>query len=172
MKNTNSDKTFNIALAGIIAAIYIVLGFLTSVVGLSFGPIQFRVSEALYLVFLDCPAMIPGMVIGCAVTNLFSPYGMIDVLVGSIATLLSAFCAWKARNVKFKNVPWLSMLAPVLINALIIGAEIALVQTSGKATFVVFITMAAQVAVGELVSVALGYFIKLNSNKLKRGNSL
>lgn len=174
LKNNSSDKTFNIVLSGIIAAIYVVLGLLTSLFGLSFGPIQFRISEALYIVFLDSPAMIPGMVIGCAVTNLFSPYGMIDVLVGSIATLLSAVVAYKARAVMVKKVPWLSMLAPVVFNALIVGAEIAAIQTAGKATFVTFVTMMAQVAVGEIAVVAFGYFLRniLNSNKAKRGNKL
>ncbi len=107
-------------------------------------------------------------------TNLFSPYGMIDVLVGSIATLLSAVVAYKARAVMVKKVPWLSMLAPVVFNALIVGAEIAAIQTASKATFVTFVTMMAQVAVGEIAVVAFGYFLRniLNSNKAKRGNKL
>lgn len=170
LKINSNDKTFNLVLSGVIAAIYIVLSLVTSVFGLSFGPIQFRLSEALYIIFLDSPAMIPGMVIGCAITNLFSPYGMIDVLIGSLATLLSALCAFKARNLTVKGVPWLSMLVPVLINALMVGAEISVLSTSSPATFVTFITITAQVAVGEIASVAFGYF--LFSIKSKRGNNL
>ena len=170
MKNRSSDKTFNLVLSGVIAAIYIVLGFITSAFGLSFGPIQFRLSEALYIVFLDTPAMIPGMVIGCAITNLFSPYGMIDVLIGSLATLLSALCAFGTRKLTIKKVPWLSMLVPVLINALMVGAEIAVLSTSSSATVVTFVTIMAQVAIGEIASVVFGYF--LLSIKTKRGNKL
>lgn len=69
---------------------------------LSYGPIQARVSELLnFLAFID-PLYIPGLVIGCAISNFYS-FGLIDVVVGSLATLISTYLMYKTKNMLFAS---------------------------------------------------------------------
>ena len=100
--------------AAVIGAIYAVLTIVLA--PFSYGPMQIRVSEALTILPAFTPAAVPGLFIGCFVSNLIGPYGMVDMLCGSAATLVAAFLSYKLRN-KSLLVP----LAPVLINAVIIG---------------------------------------------------
>ena len=104
----------NLCLSGIIAALYAGLTILLQ--AFSFGAIQVRVSEAMTLLPLLTPAAIPGLAIGCFVANLLGPYGIHDVVFGTLATLIAAVLTRKLR----KNV-YLAAAMPVLANALIIG---------------------------------------------------
>lgn len=158
--NKNFNKTLYLSQAGLVAAIYAIVSLLSMVAGLAFGPIQFRLAECLYIVFLDTPAMIPGIVLGCAITNIASPYGVIDIFIGSLASLLAAFFAYRTRNIRVRDIPLLSMAFPMLCNALIVGAEIAFMQNNDKVSFIFFITTAAEIAVSEIATTALGFFIK------------
>jgi len=107
--------------AAIIAAIYVVLTL--TFAPISFGsansPIQFRISEVLTILPIFTPAAIPGLFIGCAVANINSPFGPIDTLVGSIATLVAAYFTFKLRGRKF-----IAMLAPAISNGLFVGSMI------------------------------------------------
>ena len=78
-----------IAIIGIVAAIYAVATI--AIAPIAYGPIQFRVSEILTLLAFINPIYIPGLVLGCIIANLFSPLGMVDVVVGSTATLISVY---------------------------------------------------------------------------------
>jgi uncharacterized membrane protein len=78
--------------AAVIAAIYAVLTILLAPV--SYGPVQVRISEALTpLAYID-PAAIIGLYVGALIANLFSPFGLIDILFGSLLTLIAAFATW------------------------------------------------------------------------------
>lgn len=111
--------TKQLATAGIIAAIYTVMGLLSSVFGIAYGPIQCRFSEALTVLPFFLPEAVPGLLIGCIVTNLMSTVGPLDLVLGSLATLLAALWTARVRN------RWLAPLPPVLCNTVIIGAMIA-----------------------------------------------
>ena len=111
--------TRQIALAGIIAAIYAVMSLLSSVFGIAYGPIQCRFSEALTVLPFLFPEAVPGLFIGCVVTNLMSTVGPLDIIFGSLATLLAALWTRRMPN------KWLAPLPPVVCNAVIIGAMIA-----------------------------------------------
>lgn len=69
------------------------------------------------LAFID-PIFVPGLVLGCVISNLFSPFGMIDVVVGSTATFLAVYMISKSKNL------FVASLWPTIFNGLIIGAEI------------------------------------------------
>jgi uncharacterized membrane protein len=101
-----------IAFGAIITAVYVVL---TVVNPLSFPAIQFRVSEILVLICFYNPFYCIPMILGCFIANLFSPYGMIDVALGTLATALAVIPMFKMKNV------WLASLLPVFTNAVIIG---------------------------------------------------
>ena len=81
-------STRQLATAAIIAALYTVMSLLSSVFGLTYGPIQCRFSEALTVLPFFLPEAVPGLFVGCLVTNLMSTVGPLDIIFGSMATLL------------------------------------------------------------------------------------
>lgn len=106
-------KFKGIALGGMIAAFYAVLTIVLA--PLSYGPVQFRVSEALTLLPFYLPEAVPGLFIGCIVANFMSTNGLLDVIVGGSATLLAAYLSRKMPSL------WLAALSPVVINMVFIG---------------------------------------------------
>lgn len=106
-----------LCLSAVIAALYAALTLAFQ--PLSYGPVQFRVSEAMTLLAALTPQAVPGLTLGCLISNLFSPLGVnvYDVVFGTLATFLAALCTWRLR----KRL-WLAALPPVAFNALIIGA--------------------------------------------------
>ena len=86
-----------------------------SLAPISYGPVQFRVSEALTLLPFYFPEAIPGLTIGCVFANFFGGFGLTDMFFGSLATLLAAFLTAKSKNI-FAAAFW-----PVAFNAVIIG---------------------------------------------------
>ncbi len=113
-----------IAIAALVGALYVVLGYFGNIFGLTFGPVQCRFAEALTVLPYLCPLSAWGLFTGCIVTNILSPYGPLDLIFGSLATLLAGFLTSRCKN------KWLAPLPPVLCNALISGALIAF-ETAG-----------------------------------------
>lgn len=147
MKNTH---TRFLAEAGLIAALYAITTYLCALWGIAYGEVQFRFSEALTILPLFTPAAIPGLAIGCFIANLGSPFGMVDVICGTAATLIAAIAVWAVRRVRIKNVAWLAPLFPVLANAIIVGLEISWFMPEGL-TWAGFAAAAVSVGLGELV---------------------
>lgn len=137
-------STRQIATAAIIAALYTVMSMLSSIFGLTYGPIQCRFSEALTVLPFFLPEAVPGLFVGCLVTNLMSTVGPLDIIFGSMATLLAALWTAKMPN-KF-----LATLPPVICNAVIIGAMIAWYEGGFSAQFpALFAYNALTVGIGE-----------------------
>ena len=156
--------------AALIAAIYAALTY--AVAPLSFGATQFRISEALTVLPVFTPAAIPGLAIGCIIANIGSPYGPIDILLGTVATVLAALATRLTRNIKIKNIPLLSFIFPTIFNGIIIGAEIMML-TPGQAGIVGFFTSASGVALGEIVvCYTLGILLYFGLEKSKVFNKL
>ena len=99
---------------GCIAAVYAGLTILLQAI--SFSAVQVRVSEALTLLPVLFPAAIPGLTVGCFLANILSPVGWMDMVFGTLATLIAAVLTRILR----KNL-YLAALMPVLSNAVIIG---------------------------------------------------
>ena len=146
-RNSQSFSVRDMAIAGLIAALYATLSYFANVFGVAFGPVQVRFSEALCVLPFFFSAAVPGLFIGCFIANLLSPYGALDIVFGSLATLLAAF--W-TRHTRHK---WLAPLPPVICNTLIIPAVIAVQTTSGSSAFAAaFAYNAATIGLGELLS--------------------
>jgi uncharacterized membrane protein len=144
MKKT---KTKYLIQAAVIAAVYAVLTVMLSPI--SYGPIQFRVSEALTILPAFTPAAIPGLFIGCLIANLMSPVGLVDIICGSAATLIAAFLSYKLRNR-----PLLVPLPPVILNGVIVGLELKMIYTPQMP----LLACMGWVALGELgACYAVGY---------------
>lgn len=103
--------------AAVIAAAYTALTMLFAPISFGHAIFQFRVSEALTILPAITSASIPGLFIGCLVSNLLGGFGPIDIIFGSLATLIAAILSRK-----LKNAPWLVPLPPVIINALVVGS--------------------------------------------------
>lgn len=132
--------------AAVIAALYVVLTYLAGLMNLAYGPVQFRFSEALTVLPFLFPEAIPGLFVGCIVSNLISPYGALDLVVGSLATLLAAL--WTAKCGR----RWFAPMPPVIANALLVGAMIAWYEAGFGAGFpAAFAYNALTVGLGELV---------------------
>lgn len=108
-------KTHFITHAAVIAALYVVLTYVAYALGLANGAIQVRFSEALTILPFFTIAAIPGLTIGCIVSNLLTGCAFWDILFGSIATFLGALGTFALRKRK-----WLTPLPPILANTVII----------------------------------------------------
>ncbi|KGN00903.1 membrane protein [Clostridium novyi A str. 4570] len=140
MKNITVSKITKVA---IVAAVYAVLT--AAIAPISYGPIQFRISEIMTLLAFIDPLYIPGLVLGCAISNLFSPLGIVDVVVGTTATFISVYMISKSKNL------FIASLWPT-INCVFIGAELYYLQ------HLPFWLTSLEVAIGEFVVVTLiGY---------------
>ena len=144
------NTTKNLVRAALITAIYAALTYAASGLGIAYGPIQFRLSEGLTILAVFTPAAIPGLTIGCFLGNLGSPYGIVDVLCGTAATLAASIATYYIGKKVSKLVPVLAPLPPVIANAVIVGLEITLFLPEG-ASFLGFALSALEVGFGELV---------------------
>ena len=152
----NRKAQINYIITGaLIAAAYAGLTYLSNVFGLAYGPIQLRVSEILTILPVFTPAAIPGLTVGCFIANIGS-FNVADMVFGTAATLLAALLTYIFKEIKIKGIPFLSFLMPVIVNALIIGFEIALFFLPEGATFWGFAISALEVGLGELI-VCLGF---------------
>ena len=137
--------TKDLTLAAMVAALYAVISYFGNVFGLTYGPIQLRFSEALCVLPFLFPATAPGLFVGCLAANLLSPYGPLDIVVGSLATLIAA--VWTSR-VKRR---WLAPLPPVVCNTVLVGFTIAFAQTGFTAALpAAWLYNGLTVGVGEL----------------------
>ena len=120
-----------VARAGIIAALYFALSVALSAI--SFGPIQFRISEILVLLPLIFPEAIPGLTIGCFFTNFFfSPFGTLATLIGAVGTYL------------LRRKPLLSTIPPILANTLLVPLIFVLNDASSVYYISMFEILASQ----------------------------
>ena len=149
MKNLSVRKmAFAAVVAAVYAALTMSLGFM------SYGNIQFRIAEALCILPFFFPVTTWGLFLGCLIANLMSPVGIADVVFGSLATLLSCLCI--AALGKAGKSSWprciTACLMPVVWNALIIGAMLAVMTSAGgiETAMPLFGIYAIEVGAGEL----------------------
>ena len=110
----------------LVAALYALLTYVSAALNLAYGTVQFRLSEALTVLPVVSGAAVPGLVIGCLLGNLTSPYGLVDIICGTGATLLAAVGSRLFARVRLRGTPVVSLLMPIVCNAVIVGAEITL----------------------------------------------
>lgn len=115
MSVKNKGTAF-ITKAAVIAAIYVVLTWISALLGISSGVIQFRLSEMLCVLPMFTSAAIPGLFVGCAISNVIAGGVIWDVVFGSIATLIGAWGAYILR----KRSVYLAPLPTIIANMAII----------------------------------------------------
>ena len=128
--STVSTRSRFLARTALIAAVYAVCTLIVMLFlgNLAWGPVQFRISEALCALALFTPAAVPGLTLGCALANAANivlsgtgTLGLLDVVFGSLATCLGALFTWKMRRH-----PLVALAGPVIANALIVPAYLPL----------------------------------------------
>ena len=129
--------------AAMIAAIYVVLTIFISAFHLASGAIQIRISEALTILPAFTPAAIPGLFIGCLISNLITGAMLPDIIFGSLATLLGALGTYFLRKYK-----WAIPIPPILANVLIIPWILSYVYGFPGSIFYFMLT----VGIGEVIS--------------------
>lgn len=165
-------STLYLVQGAVIAALYVLLTYGQEMLlpGTTSAAIQFRVSEVLTVMALFTPSAPVGLTIGCVLANIVSLGALpLDMVMGSIATLLATLCMYRLRNVQIKGIPFLALLMPALFNGIIIGAEIAIFFVDGGFTFGAFLMEGAMVALGELgVLIVLGipFFIAIKKTRI------
>ena len=140
MKN-NRTPALKVAQGAIIAALYVVLTVIFAPI--SFGEMQVRISEALTILPMFTPAAIPGLFVGCVLGNLLGGAIPVDVIFGSLATLIGAVGGYLLRKNR-----WLVPLPTVLSNAVIVP----FVLRYGYGVTLPIPLMMVYVAVGEIIS--------------------
>lgn len=143
MKRTNVKTLTN---AAIIASLYVVLTFIANSIGLASGAIQIRISEALTILPVFTPAAIPGLFIGCLISNIIAGGVIWDIIFGSVATLLGALGTYSLRKYK-----WLAPLPPIIANALIIPFVLIYAYGATEALPYLMVT----VGIGEVISAGI-----------------
>ncbi len=114
MKALKQINVLFMAQAAMIAAIYVVVTLLIS--PFAYGEVQVRLSEALTILPVFTPAAIPGVFLGCLISNILGGCILPDIIFGSLATLIGAIFTWMLRN----NSKFLAPLPPIIANTLIV----------------------------------------------------
>ncbi len=130
----------NIVRLALVAAIYV--AFTLAVQPIAYGPIQMRVSELLVLLCFYRKDYCVSLTLGCLIANLFSPFGLYDIIFGTLATAVAVIPMYYMPNI------WLAALLPVVSNGIIVGFELFLCGEP------LWFSMGS-VAVGELVVVGI-----------------
>ncbi len=119
-ESKNRARILYICRAGLVAALYTALTVTVGALGLSGGPVQLRLSEALCILPVFTPAAVPGLAVGCLAANLFTGCIWQDVVFGTLATLIGAIGARLLRHIR-----WLSPLPTVVANTAVIPFVLA-----------------------------------------------
>lgn len=150
--------------SAMIAAVYLVLTLIFYLI--SFQPMQSRLAEALTVLPYFTPLAIPGLFVGCLVSNIIGGNGIWDIVIGSLATLLSAYLTYKISFKKPKR-KLLAPLPPVLINAVVIGAMLSILSDLSLPITII------SVGAGQLIACYfVGYPLMLLIEKNKNLNEL
>ena len=142
----NRNKTLQLANAGMIAALYVVLTWIANLLGLASGAIQVRLSEALTILPVFTVSAVPGLTVGCVLANLLTGCAAWDVVFGSLATLIGA-----VGTRLLKDKPLLAWIPPVLSNMAIIPIILIKVYAVPDAWWFLVLTIGA----GEIISCGL-----------------
>ena len=154
-----NSKAMFIAHAAIIAALYVILTLIANALGLANYAIQVRFSEALTILPYFTPAAIPGLFVGCILSNTLTGCVPLDTLFGSLATLLGAIFTYKLRKWKF-----LTPLPPIFFNMLFVPPVLAYIYKFEGTLYYFILT----VGIGEVISCGvLGIMLLLILEKYK-----
>lgn len=187
MKNS---KALFLAQAAMIAALYVVLTYLANAFGLANYAIQVRFSEALTILPMFSSAAIPGLFVGCLLSNILTGCDILDVIFGSLTTLAAAFTTYGIRRMGMKKVRdnitgqmrlsentesgkipafkiWLAPIPPILYNTLVVPFLLAYVyHMEGTIPFFMLTVGAGELISCGVLGLILYFALKKNAVRL------
>lgn len=138
-----------ISIAGVVGALYFVITITPGISAISYGQFQVRIAEALTVLPFVYPGAIAGLFVGCLLANLFGPFGIQDIVFGSLLTLAAAWLTFLLRKT---GRPALAPVPPIVLNSFGVSAYLYLFF---KEPYWVFVL---SIAVGEIIACyGLGY---------------
>lgn len=140
-------SSVSIVTGGVIAALYVVLTFMSAFAGMSSGVIQLRLSECLYVLAMYSPYSVGGLFVGCFIANLLTGAAAPDIIFGAVATLIGAYGTYRLR----KQNTMIALIPPIVANTLIIPFVLKVTYHVGDAMWFIMVT----VGIGELLSCGL-----------------
>ncbi len=164
-----SKRTRFLVISGLIAALYAALTYMSAALGLAYGQVQLRLSEALCVLCAFSPAAVTGLTVGCLISNIASSLGLVDMLVGTAATLLAALIARTLSGITLRGLPILLPLPFIVINMVAVGGELAVM--SERASLAVFALNATTVGIGQVIAcylLGMPLYMLIKSSPLSR----
>ena len=150
----NDTYVTKIVQAAMIAALYVVLTFIANAFGLANYAIQVRFSEALTILPYFTSAAVPGLFVGCLLSNILTGCMPLDIVFGSLATLIGAVGTRMLRKHK-----WLAPIPPIVANTIIVPFVLAYVyQFEGSIPYFML-----TVGAGEIISCGILGMINLHA---------
>ena len=146
MNHSSVISVRQLVLGAMTAALYVVSSWIFAPI--AFGQVQVRISEALYAICLFSPMGVWGVTVGCLLTNLFfSPFGLIDVIVGTLSSFLASMAVYLLRKR-----PFIGYAFAVLFNAVGVGCVLSIMEHTP------FLINALYIGAGEFIAIyAIGY---------------
>ena len=151
MRNSNLQKVVK---NSILAALYVAITLVFSPI--SYGFLQFRISEMLIMLPFFNKKWIPGIVLGTLIANMFSPLGLVDVVFGTLATLISVLIISRSSS----NL--VAVLVPTIVNGIVIGVELNLLFNSPLLASILYIAASEML----ILTASLVIFRSMLSNKV------
>jgi len=142
------SRSLFIAYSAVIAALYVVLTFISNIFGLSVGLIQFRFSEILAILPLFSFSAVPGLTIGCLISNILTGCPIWDIILGSFATLIGALGTYYLGKKSY----FFSLFPPILSNSIIVPIVYAIIYSFGDEGFIAWF---CGVFIGEFVMIGI-----------------
>ncbi len=149
-RRRNSTYILGLTRGALTGALYVLFTYLTSALGMSSGPIQLRLSEVLCILPVLFPEAIPGLFIGCIISNIISGCVIWDIIFGALATLIGAIGTYLLRKLPIR-LAWLATLPPIISNTLIIPAVLVYAYGAPGGYFPIMLT----VGIGEILSAGI-----------------
>ena len=151
------NKTLYIAKGALIASIYVVLTLISNLFGFANGVVQIRLSEALTILPIFSSSAIPGLFVGCIISNIITNCAIYDVIFGALATLIGAYgtrVVWMLckNNLNSNKCRAFAVVPPIVTNALIIPQILSRVYNLEGSILYFTVT----VFVGEIISAGIG----------------
>lgn len=157
----NNKKVLYLAQGAVIAALYIVLTFVANALGLANYAVQVRFSEALTILPYFTSSSIPGLFIGCLLSNILTGCAVPDIIFGSIATLIGAICTYLLR----KKSKYLAPIPPIVSNMIIVPIVLKYAYGIEPLWFSV-----VTVTIGEIISCGILGLLLLNALKKREAS--
>ena len=165
MKRTKSTASILfVTRAAVIGAMYIALTYLSNLFGLASGVIQLRLSEALLIMPVFFVEAIPGLYVGCILSNILTGCAPWAIVFGSLATLIGALLAYALRNLP-KKLIFLATVPNILSNTAIVPFILAYVYGAEESLLFIAVT----VAIGEIIACGVfGTMLYYPVSKMKK----